>query len=59
MLDASCPSGNNYTISSFDRLKRSASSRYKKYQKNLVFIPPTKEHYSQENIFNNSIQPWQ
>jgi len=60
MLDVSCPSGNYYTISSFDRLKRSASSRYKKYQKNLVFIQQIKElNNLQNNLLNNSIQSWQ
>ncbi len=59
MLDAPCPTGNYYKISSFDRLKRSASSRYKKYQKNLVFKNSTKKYYSQLNLFNNSLQSWQ
>ncbi len=59
MLDVSCPTGNFHQISSFDRLKRSASSRYKKYQKNLVFKHSTKKNYSQLNLFNNSLQSWQ
>jgi hypothetical protein len=62
MLNASCPSGNYYTISSFDRLKRSASSRYKKYQKNLVLKRSIQrsiqEHYSHKNLLNNTIQSW-
>jgi len=59
MLDVSCPSGNSYNISSFDRLKRSASSRYKKYRKNLVFKHSIKKHHSKTNLLNNSIQSWQ
>ncbi|CAF2808087.1 unnamed protein product [Rotaria sp. Silwood2] len=59
MLHVSCPSGTYCTISSLDRLKRSASSRYKKYQKNLAFQHLIKENNSQINLFNNTIQSWQ
>ena len=53
MLDASCPSGNYSPISSLDRFKRSASSRYKK---NLAL---RNLNYSQVNLIDNSIQSWQ
>ncbi|CAF1193365.1 unnamed protein product [Rotaria sp. Silwood1] len=67
MLNVSCPSGTYCTISSFDRLKRSASSRYKKYQKkNLAFSHLIKQQQQQQqqynsqiNLFHNTIQSWQ
>ncbi|CAF1280665.1 unnamed protein product [Rotaria socialis] len=58
MLNVSCPSGTYCTISSLDRLKRSASSRYKKYRKNLAFHQLIKQNNSQINSLNNTIQPW-
>lgn len=58
MLNASCPSGTYRTISYIDRLKRSASSRYKKYQKLLVFQNLSNEHNTPINLINNTIQPW-
>ena len=59
MLDVSCPSGNYSTISSFDRLQRSASSRYKKYPKNLVFRHQKAKDRSQVSSTRKSIQSWQ
>lgn len=38
MLDGSCPIGKSYRVSSLDRIKRSASSRYKKSINTLNFI---------------------
>ncbi|CAF0821532.1 unnamed protein product [Rotaria sordida] len=59
MLNAPCPSGTYCTISSFDRLKRSASSRYKKYQKNLAYQYLIKKNNLQINLFTNTLQSWQ
>ena len=56
MLDVSCPTGNYHQIPSFDRLKRSASSRYKKYQNHLVFKHSTKNHFTQADLFKQSVQ---
>ncbi|CAF0873693.1 unnamed protein product [Adineta steineri] len=57
MLDASCPTGNYTKISSFARLKRSTSSRYKKYRKDLAPIHPLQKPYTLIHLSNNSIQP--
>jgi len=54
MLDASCPSGNSYKISSFNRLNRSASSRYKKYRHNLVFKYPIDKNLSTIPFLNQT-----